>query len=134
VSAAALPVAISAASTAPTASGPASAESSTIAPTVGLRTRLIDVQRAASQLRSVQRGNGFLGLRGIGHFDKCEPARTPCVALGDYADLLDGAVRLEQRAQLSFSCTVRDIADKEFLHVFLVVTIKMKFTSAGRRQ
>jgi hypothetical protein len=83
-----------------------------------LGTRFVNVQRAATEIFSVQGRDRFFSFGGIGHFDESESARTPGVTVSDNAHLVDLSVRFKQRTQLGFSCAVGDIADKKLLHTF----------------
>jgi hypothetical protein len=99
------------------ASGTPAATGSARTP-LGLGTRFVDIQSAPSELFPIQRGNGFLGFRGISHFDKCKSSRTSGVAVRDQADLVDFAVGFKQGPQLCVGGAVREVANKKFLHGF----------------
>jgi hypothetical protein len=85
---------------------------------IGLRSRLVDIQCASTQLFSIQSRDGFFGFRGVGHFYKRESSRASGVAVGDQADLINFAVRFEQGSQLCFRGAVREVANKKLLHGF----------------
>jgi hypothetical protein len=106
------------ASTTPTAGTTATAAwtSSTEATFVCLGASFIDVQSAAAKLSSVQRSNCLFRFAGVGHFDESKSSRATCIAFGNDAYLLDGAVGFKQRPQLCLSGAVRDVAHKKLLH------------------
>jgi hypothetical protein len=107
--------AATAGTSAPAASGtPAAAWSA--GTTLGLGTRLVDIQCAPSELFPIQRGNSFLGFRGISHFDKCKSSRASSITVRNQADLVDFAVGFKQGPQLRFGGAVREVANKKFLH------------------
>src|SRR5439155_15381157 len=76
----------------------------------------VDVQCTAAQFLAIEGCDCFLGFSGVGHLDESESARTSGITIGDYANLLDSAVGGKQCPQLCFSCTVRDVANEQFLH------------------
>ena len=90
----------------PAAASAATKSLSSAAGPVGLGLRLIDLQRASPQFGSVQRGDGFIGLAGVRHFNKCEAPRATGFPVGHDADLFDSAMRLENVAQLGLGCAV----------------------------
>ena len=79
----------------------------------GFRTCFIHIQRAASHLRSVQRRDGSFRFLRIGHLDKSEAARTPCLAIRHNADPIDLSMRLKQLPQLIFRCVEVQISNKD---------------------
>jgi hypothetical protein len=66
---------------------------------VGLGLRLVNLQRASAQFRSVQRRHCFIGFGGIGHFHKPETACAPRFTIGHDADFFHRTMRLENRSQ-----------------------------------
>jgi hypothetical protein len=78
--------------------------------------RFVDFHGAPAEIAAVECGDGFGCRCGIGHFYECESARTSGVAIGDDADALDCAMRLEKSTQFRFSGAVRDVAYKQILH------------------
>src|SRR5258707_1040179 len=105
------------ASTTPTAGTTTAAWTSTTEATfVGLGAGFIDVQSAAAKFSTVQRSNCLFSFAGVGHLDKSESSRATCIALGNDAYLLDGAVGFKQRPQLCLGGAVRDVAHKKLLH------------------
>jgi hypothetical protein len=105
------------ASTTPTAGTTTAAWTSTTEATfVCLGAGFIDVQSAAAKFSTVQRSNCLFSFAGVGHFDESESSRATCIAFGNDAYLLDGAVGFKQRPQLCLSGGVRDVAHKKLLH------------------
>jgi hypothetical protein len=105
------------ASTTPTAGATTAAWTSTTEATfVCLGAGFIDVQSAAAKFSTVQRSNCLFSFAGVGHFDESESSRATCIAFGNDAYLLDGAVGFKQRPQLCLSGAVRDVAHKKLLH------------------
>jgi hypothetical protein len=78
-----------------TAAGTAAAAAGSAGTAIGLGAGFIDIQCPAAQLFPVQRRNGLLGFRGIGHFYECKAPGTAGVTVGDQADLIDFAMRFE---------------------------------------
>jgi hypothetical protein len=131
------------ASTTPTAGTTTAAWTSTTEATfVGLGAGFIDVQSAAAKFSTVQRSNCLFSFAGVGHLDKSESSRATCIALGNDAYLLDGAVGFKQRPQLCLGGAVRDVAHKKLLHTLprfarftsiLAYLIKVLRQASGRR-
>jgi hypothetical protein len=117
-------VVVASPATTPAGTSPAaSAGAPTTAPgsagtAIGFGSRFVDIQGASAQLFSIQSGDGFFGLRGVGHFYKRESSRASGVAVGDQADLINFAVRFKQGSQLCFRGAVREVAYKKLLHGF----------------
>jgi hypothetical protein len=97
---------------------PASASSiaSTASGVLGFWTRLVHVERAAADLRAVQRSDGFLSIFVAGHFYKAEAARTSGIAIGHNADPVHLPKRFEHLPQFVFRCVKAQISDKNILH------------------
>jgi hypothetical protein len=68
--------------------------------------RLVDRQRAAAQFASIQRSDSLISFTGIGHFYKRKAPRSSRIPVRHKADLLNGAMRLENIAQFSLGCAV----------------------------
>jgi hypothetical protein len=90
--------------------------STTEAAFVCLGAGFIDVESAAAKFSTVQRSNCLFSLAGVGHFDESKSSRATCIAFGNDAYLLDGAVGFKQRPQLCLGGGVRDVAHKKLLH------------------
>jgi hypothetical protein len=108
-----------------TAAGSSSAASRTSAATrsaeasVGFGTRFVDVQRATAKFFPVESGDSFFGFAGVGHFYEGKSSRASGVTIGDQTDLIDFAMRFEQRTEFRFGGAVREVANKKFLHGIL---------------
>lgn len=67
---------------------------------IGLGLSFVDLQCAAGEFRAVEGCDGLVSFCGIRHFDKCEAAGASGFTIGNDADFFDGAVGLENSAQL----------------------------------
>src|ERR1022692_1396533 len=76
--------------------------SSSTARRIGLRLRLVNLQRATAKLSSIQCCDSFIRFRRIGHLDKGEAPGAAGFTVRNNADTLDCAMRLEQAAKLGF--------------------------------
>lgn len=83
--------------TAATAAIPASAGSA-----LGFRTRFIHIQRASSQIRTVEGIDGFVALFRVRHFHERKTARTSGLTIGQNTDTLYLSIRLEHVTQFIF--------------------------------
>jgi hypothetical protein len=94
--------------------------STTTAPTaswaVRLRLRLVNLQRAAAQFRSIQSRDCFVSLGGIGHFHETEASGSARLPVGHNADFFHRTVRLENRSQFRLGCAVGQITYVKILH------------------
>src|SRR5215467_4740205 len=84
---------------APTRSAAAVRPAAAIAATaaaLGLRTRFIDVERAALNFAAVQAGNGAVRLGGVGHFDERKTARPAGITVSDKIDTFNVAISGKQ--------------------------------------
>src|SRR5450755_2336371 len=63
--------------------------------TIRLRLRFVDLQRAPTQLGSIQRRDGLIGFRRICHFDKPETSGASRLTVGHDADFFHRTVSLE---------------------------------------
>ncbi len=72
------------------------AASATARAALGFRTRFINIQRATTQLRSVQCRDGFLSVFVARHLNESEPTRTPRLTICNNAHTIDLSVGLEQ--------------------------------------
>jgi hypothetical protein len=103
---------------------PPTAASATAPRSIGLWFGFVDFQSSTSEAGSIQRGDRFIGFTGIGHFDKSKAASPAGFPVGDDADALDCAVRLEESAKFWFSCTVGQVADVQVLHKVLFLDLR----------
>jgi hypothetical protein len=83
---------------------------------VGLGLSLVDLQRTPAEVSAVQRGNGFVGLAGVGHFNEGEAAGASGLAVGDDTDFFNRSVRFENASQFGLGSAVGEIADVNILH------------------
>src|SRR5438132_10798299 len=83
---------------------------------LSLRLGFVYIQFPSTQFLAIEGCDSFFGFAGIRHLDESESTRTSGITISDYADLLDSAVGGKQCPQLCFSCTVRDVANEQFLH------------------
>jgi hypothetical protein len=113
-----LVIVASTAATAGTSTAGTSAAAGSAGTAICLGTRLINIQRAATEFFPVQGRDGFLGFASIGHFYEGKSARASGVTIGDHADLIDFAVGFKQCAQLRFRGAVREVPNKKLLHGF----------------
>src|SRR5437879_865051 len=101
------------------ASSAASASAKSLAAalwTIGLWLGFVDSQRPSTQFSSVERGNGLVRRRGIGHLHESETARAARLPAGNECDFFYRAVRLEHIAQFGLGRAVGQIADIQILH------------------
>jgi hypothetical protein len=83
---------------------------------LGLGPGLVDVERSSSNLRAVQRGDGFFSFFVVGHFHKTEPARTAGVTVGQDADAVDLPIGLENLPEFVFRGIEIQVPYKDILH------------------
>src|SRR5581483_467489 len=96
--------AIASATTGPSRSKPLPSAS---AWTFGLRLGLVHLDGAVTHVGPVECGNRLFGAAGIAHFDECEAACTPSIAVGDDVDALDWAIHPKSITQVCFGGAVR---------------------------
>jgi hypothetical protein len=83
-----------------TATAAAFGPSATKAAALGPRTRLVDNQIAAAQIRTIECTNGLFGLAGVGHLHEGKPSRTASVTVGYQMNRSNFAVHFEGAANL----------------------------------
>jgi hypothetical protein len=116
-----LPPASSTATAAPattvpaTISAPPAAVASAASCVLGLGTRLVHVECATADLRTIQCGDGLLSIFIAGHFHKAEAARAPGIAVRHDADPVDLPERFKHLPQFVFRCVKAQVADKNIL-------------------
>jgi hypothetical protein len=92
-----------AATTVPAVSSPAAA---TAAPgALCLGPRLVDVDRAAADLRSIQRSDRFLAIFVARHFYETKAARASGIAIRHNAHAVDLTVPFKNLSKFVFVCT-----------------------------
>jgi hypothetical protein len=67
--------------------------------TVRLGLRLVNLQRAPAQFRSIESRDCFVSLGGIGHFHETETPGSARLPVGHNADFFHCTVSLENRSQ-----------------------------------
>ena len=82
---------------------------------LGFRTRLINIERATTQLRSIQCRDSFLSVFVARHLNESEATRTPRLAIRKNAHAIDLSVGLEQLTQFIFRRIERQIPNKNVL-------------------
>ena len=114
--AAAASAAPAAATTVPAAiSSSASAVASPASAVLSFWTRLVHIQRASANLRTVQRGDGLLSIFVDGHFHKAEAARPPGIAVGHDANPVHLPEGLEHLPQFVFRCVKAQVPHENIL-------------------
>ena len=115
LTAATLPaIASSAASAAASAAVTASAASTAAA--FRLRPRLVDVDGASADLRSIQCSDGFFPVLVARHLYKSEATRAAGIAVSHDAHAVDLSVGFEQLPQFVFVGIEAEISYKDILH------------------
>jgi hypothetical protein len=85
----------------------------TAARSLGFRTRLVHVQRATTQLSSVQSGDCAFCFFRIGHLYESESSRAPSLPVGHNTYAVDLSVRFKHLAQLILGCIEVEISYKD---------------------
>jgi hypothetical protein len=88
------------------------------ATTFGLGARLVNVERATSEVGAIQSRNCPIRLGRIRHLDESETARAPSVTIRHQAHTIHRTVRLEKRSHRRFSSGKIQIAYEDVFHVF----------------
>jgi hypothetical protein len=108
------------ASTAPSiaAFAAAVAPKTTAATTASLRFRpsFINIDGAAAHLASVERGDCFLAVFVVGHFNETEAPRTSGIAVHHDADAIHWPIGFEGLPEFVLICVETEIADKDVFH------------------
>src|SRR2546429_2332572 len=84
---------------------------------------LVDPQRTPAQLLAIEILNGARCV-GARHLHESEAARPACVAVGDDAHRLDGAVLREQLADLTLTGRKRQVSDVDLRHAIKLLMRK----------
>jgi hypothetical protein len=106
---------------------PVAAATTAASRTLGLRTRLVYINRPTAELAAIQSGNRLLAFFCVGHLYETKATRTPGLTVRQNAYAIHLPVGLEQLAQLIFGCVEAEIANKNVLHS------RPFFLSANRR-
>src|SRR6202142_1273516 len=116
------------ATTAGTATATAATEAAaTTAAALGFRPSLVDIERTAIEIRTVEGRNRAVRFGGVRHFDERKSARAAGVAVGFEVDRIHLSVGLKERTDGRFSCCEIQIAYKDVFHI-----VVMSFNRAAR--
>src|ERR1035438_6881817 len=113
--------------TATTTAGTATAAPATTAASLGFRPSLVDIERTAIEIGTIQGRNGAVRFGGVRHFHERKTARAAGVAVGYEVDTIHLSVRLKERTDGRFSCCEIQIAYKDVFHI-----VVMSFNRAAR--
>jgi hypothetical protein len=105
--------------------------SATASATFYLRTGFVDVQSAAPELSTVQGGDGFVSIFGVGHLHKTKAARASGVAVGHDADPVYLSVCLEHLPQFFFRSVEVEVANKNILQANRLYVSYLRVTDFG---
>jgi|SRR5579864_163231 len=83
---------------------------------LGFGASLVHVERAAANLRAIQRGDRLFSFFIAGHLDETKSSRAPGISVRQDAYTVDLSVRFEQLPQLIFGGAEAQIAHKNILH------------------
>jgi hypothetical protein len=94
------------------------APKTTAATTASLRFRpsFINIDGAAAHLASVERGDCFLAVFVVGHFNETEAPRPPGIAVHHDADAIHWPVGFKRLPEFVLICVETEIADKDVFH------------------
>ena len=81
-----------------------------------LRPSFIYGQCTSADFSTTQAFNCSRSFTVIRHFHESESTRAAGIAIGHHGNAIHCSKRCEQIAQISFSCSKREITDVEFLH------------------
>jgi len=95
------------------------------ATTLGLRTSLIDVQRAAFEIRTVQAGDGPVGFLCVAHFDKRKAAGAAGITIRNQIDTINCSIPLEHGTNRRIGSGKIQIAYKNILHVITLSVFQL---------
>jgi len=109
--------------TAGTATTAAAKAAATTAAALGLRPSLINVERTAIEIGSVESRNRTVGFGGVRHLDERKTARATGVTVRYQVDTVHLSVRLEERTDGRFSCCKIQIAYKDVFHIVVCLSI-----------
>src|SRR5450755_2055531 len=106
---------------------PATEAAATTAAALGFRPSLVDIERTAIEIGTIQGRNGAVRFGGVRHFDERKSARAAGVAVGYEVDTIHLSVGLKERTDGRFSCCEIQIAYKDVFHI-----VVMSFNRAAR--
>jgi hypothetical protein len=90
--------------------------------TLGLGTSFVHIQRAPAHLRAVQRGNSFLTIFRIRHFDEAKTPGSAGVAIGHDGDPVHRSILLKELAQFVFPRIEIQIPNEDILQAIASVS------------
>jgi hypothetical protein len=109
--------------TARTATTTASAEAAATAAALGFRPSLINIERTAIKICTIEGRNRAIRFSGVRHFDERKTARTAGVAVGYQVDTVHLSIRLKERTDRRFSSCEIQIAYKDVFHIVVCLSI-----------
>jgi hypothetical protein len=90
--------------------------SATATAALDLGTGFVHVQGAAPELGTIQGGNGFISLFGVGHLHEAEAAGAAGITVGHNADPVDLSVGFEDAPQFFFRSVEVEVPNENVLH------------------
>ena len=109
--------------TARTATTTASAEAAATAAALRFRPSLIDIERTAIKISTIESRNCAIRFSGVRHFDERKTTRTTGFAVGYQVDTVHLSIRLEERTDRRFSSSEIQIAYKDVFHNVVCLSI-----------
>src|ERR1022692_898164 len=106
---------------------PPAEAAATTAAALGFRPSLVDIERTAIEIGTIEGRNGAVRFGGVRHFDERKTARAAGVAVGYEVDTIHLSVGLKERTDGRFSCCEIQIAYKDVFHI-----VVMSFNRAAR--
>jgi hypothetical protein len=106
-----------------TATATAATEAAATAAALGFRPSLVDIERTAIEIRTIEGRNRAVRFGGVRHFDERKTARTAGVTVGYQVDTVHLSVGLEERTDGRFSCCEIQIAYKNVFHIVVCLSI-----------
>jgi hypothetical protein len=94
----------------------AATAASTTAGALGLRPSFVDVDRASTNLRTVQRSDGFFAVFIAGHFNESETAGATRVTIGHDANAIHLPVSFKNLSQFFLAGIEAEVPYKDVLH------------------
>jgi hypothetical protein len=95
----------------------------TTAAALGFGPSLVDIERTAIEISSIERRNRAVRFGGVRHFDERKTARAAGVAVGYEVDTVHLSVGLKERTDGRFSCCEIQIAYKDVFHIVVCLLI-----------
>src|ERR1017187_4417438 len=106
---------------------PTTEAAATTAAALGFRPSLVNIERTAIEISTIEGRNGAVRFGGVRHFDERKSAGAAGVAVGYEVDTIHLSVGLEERTDGRFSCCEIQIAYKDVFHI-----VVMSFNRAAR--